>query len=102
MIIDVHYHIMPMINEERVVQTARHAFRAAEIMGININREQLIKKALETWPDPTGERLISSMDEAGIDLTVICSVDNSDNEGLTQEVIQKINRKNGSYRSEIS
>ncbi len=95
MIIDVHYHIMPIINKERVVQTAKHALRAAEIMGININPEKIIKKALETWPDPTGERLISSMDAAGIDLTVICSVDNSDTEGLTQEVIQKINKKMG-------
>ncbi|MDP7418201.1 MAG: hypothetical protein QF888_09435, partial [Desulfobacterales bacterium] len=64
MIIDVHYHIMPIINEERVVQTAKHALRAAQIMGININPEKLIKKALKTWPDPTGARLISSMDEA--------------------------------------
>ena len=98
MIIDVHYHIMPIINEKRVVLTAKHALRAAEIMGIKINPQELIKKALETWPDPTGERLIASMDEAGVDLTLICSVDNSDMEGLTQETIQYINKQMGDIR----
>ncbi len=98
MIIDVHYHIMPIINEQRVVLTAKHAIRAAEIMGIKINHEELIKKALETWPDPTGERLIASMDEAGVDLTLICSVDNSDMEGLTPETIQYINKQMGDIR----
>ena len=98
MIIDVHYHIMPIINEKRVVLTAKHALRAAEIMGIKINPQELIKKALETWPDPTGERLIASMDEAGVDLTLICSVDNSDMEGLTPETIQYINKQMGDIR----
>ena len=44
MIIDVHYHIMPIINEKRVAITAKHAIRAAEIMGIKINPEELIKR----------------------------------------------------------
>ena len=98
MIIDVHYHIMPIINEKRVALTAKHALRAAEIMGIKITPQELIKKALETWPDPTGERLIASMDEAGVDLTLICSVDNSDMEGLTPETIQYINKQMGDIR----
>jgi len=98
MIIDVHYHLMPIINEQRVAHTAKHAIRAAEIMGIKINPEELIKKARETWPDPTGERLIASMDEAGIDMTLICSVDNSDMEGLTPETMQYINKQIGDIR----
>ena len=98
MIIDVHYHIMPIINEQRVALTAKHAIRAAEIMGIKVNPQELIKKALETWPDPTGERLIASMDEAGVDLTLICSVDNSDMEGLTPETMQYINKQMGDIR----
>ncbi len=98
MIIDVHYHIMPIIKEQRVALTAKHAIRAAEIMGIKIDPQELIKKALETWPDPTGERLIASMDEAGVDLTLICSVDNSDMKGLTPETIQYINKQMGDIR----
>ena len=70
-IIDVHYHLMPVVNEEIAARTAKYAIRAAEIMGKPVDAEAIIKKALETWADPTGERLISLMDDSGIDVTVI-------------------------------
>ena len=95
MIIDVHYHYMPMVNEQMVAFTAQHAIRAAEIMGKPVDPEAVIKKALETWPDPTGERLIAFMDEVGIDITMICMVDNSNAEGLNQKVMQQANKHLG-------
>ncbi|MCP4667905.1 MAG: hypothetical protein GY849_16270, partial [Deltaproteobacteria bacterium] len=36
MIIDVHSHLMPVVTEEIAAYTARHAIRAAEIMGKNM------------------------------------------------------------------
>jgi uncharacterized protein len=91
MIIDIHYHLMPVVTEEMAARFAEHALRAAEIMGKNITREAILKKALETWADPTGERLIALMEEAGIDVTVICMVDDANVPHLTPERIQKAN-----------
>jgi predicted TIM-barrel fold metal-dependent hydrolase len=92
MIIDIHYHLMPAVTEAMAARFAEHAVRAAEIMGKNITREAILKKALETWADPTGERLIALMEEAGIDVTVICMVDDANVPHLTPEKIQKANR----------
>jgi uncharacterized protein len=92
MIIDTHYHLMPVVPEEVAKHFAEHAARAARIMGKTITYEAILKKALETWADPTGERLIALMEEAGIDLTVICMVDDARVPHLTPERIQKANR----------
>ena len=92
MIIDVHYHLMPVVTEEMAAHTASHAIRAAEIMGKNMAPETIIKKALETWADPTGDRLIELMDESGIDLTVICMVDNASIPQLKPEMVQRGNK----------
>jgi uncharacterized protein len=92
MIIDTHYHLMPVVTEEMAASMAKYAMGAARIMGKRITPEAIIKKALETWADPTGERLIALMDEAGIDLTVICMVDHAGIPQLTPERIQKANR----------
>jgi len=92
MIVDVHYHLMPQVTETRVKLTIRHALRAAEIMGRDADPEALIKKALATWEDPTGERLVAFMDETGIDLTLICQVDNVDNPAVTEKGTMQANR----------
>ena len=92
MVIDVHYHLMPRVTEKIVALSARYAIRAAEIMGKGLTPEAIKKKAFETWGDPTGERLIASMEEAGIDLTVICMVDDAGNSRLTAEAIQRGNK----------
>jgi predicted TIM-barrel fold metal-dependent hydrolase len=99
MIIDVHCHLMPVMNEEIATHTARHAIRAAEIMGKSVSPETIIQKALETWADPTGERLIGLMDESGIDVTVICMVDNAGIPGVKPESIQRANRVLGDIAS---
>jgi uncharacterized protein len=95
MIIDVHYHWMPSISEKAASRLADHAFRAAGIMGKDIDLETLKKRAMETWADPSGERLISSMEESGVDLTVICIVDNAGVKQATVELIQKANSMTG-------
>jgi len=95
MIIDVHYHFMPQVNEARVRMTIRHALRAAEIMGREVDPEALVKKALDTWGDPTGERLVAFMDETGIDTTVICQVDNVDNPLANEQAVMEANRLMG-------
>jgi uncharacterized protein len=92
MIIDSHYHLMPVVPEAVARHFAAHAARAARIMGKQIGVEEIVKKALEQWADPTGERLIALMDESGIDLTVICMVDDARVPRLTPERTQKANK----------
>jgi predicted TIM-barrel fold metal-dependent hydrolase len=92
MIIDIHYHLMPVVPQGVATRFAEHVARAATIMGKTITPETIVQTALETWADPTGERLIALMEEAGIDLTVICMVDDAGVPHLTPERIQKANR----------
>jgi predicted TIM-barrel fold metal-dependent hydrolase len=92
MIIDAHYHLMPRVNRETAEHLAEHAVRAARIMGRAVDPEAMVQKALETWPDPAGDRLMTVMESAGIDVTVICMVDDVRNQQLTAEGIQKGNR----------
>ena len=92
MIVDVHYHLMPAVNKPIVEHLSKFVFQAATAMGKTVSIEEIEKRAFETWPDPTGERLISDMDKAGIDFTVICMVDNASNEALTPEMIQRANK----------
>ena len=95
MIIDIHYHLMPQVNESAAMRLAKHALKAANIMGKDFNLETIKKKAFETWADPTGEKLIASMEESGIDLTVICIVDNAGVKEATVELIQNANKLAG-------
>jgi len=92
MIVDVHYHLISAMTEERLKDAMVHPIRAARIMGREIDRKDLMKKAAETWVDPTGEKLITSMEDSGIDFTCICFVDNADNELLTPEITQEQNK----------
>jgi len=91
MIIDVHYHLMVKVNRMVVEMLVRDPIHAAKVMGKDISPEALIKRALETWGDPNGEHLIASMDEAGIDITCICMVDNASVQKFTPEMAQKGN-----------
>lgn len=92
MIIDVHYHLIPMLPEEMIEDVVEDPIRALKIMGKEIDRDALIKKASEKFADPTGEGLLASMEEAGIDFTCICAVDNAENEFLTEELAQTQNQ----------
>jgi predicted TIM-barrel fold metal-dependent hydrolase len=86
MIVDVHYHLIPVLPEDLAEHLVEDPLRAARIMGRKADRETMIKQALESWPDPTGEKLLASMEEAGIDFTCICAVDDAANEMLTPEL----------------
>ena len=86
MIVDVHYHLIPMLPDEMIEHLLEDPIRTLKIMGKEIDHDDLVKKASEKYADPTGEKLLASMDEAGIDFTCICAVDNADNEFLTAEL----------------
>ncbi|MDY6842474.1 MAG: amidohydrolase family protein [Thermodesulfobacteriota bacterium] len=92
MIIDVHYHFIRELSEHTLANLIKYSLHAAKIMGRDIDPNRLMKKAIETWLDPTGENLIASMDEAGIDITVICLVDNIDNPQYSYETMQEGNK----------
>lgn len=92
MIIDVHYHLFPKLSEKMVRNLAGWAIRLAKAMGKAVDPEAVIKKAMATWPDPTGERLMGIMEDAGIDLTLICMVDNAAIALLKPENMQRGNK----------
>ena len=100
MIVDVHYHLIPMLPEEMLEHMVEAPMWAAKAMGKNIDKETLIKRAAETYADPTGERLIASMEESGIDFTCICAVDNAENELLTFDLAQAQNQVVGRIAQE--
>jgi uncharacterized protein len=92
MIIDVHYHLFPKLSEKLVRHLAQTVLRTARGMGQKVDAEAVVQKALKTWPDPSGEHLLAVMEEAGIDLTLICMVDNAAIAALKAENMQKGNR----------
>jgi len=92
MIIDVHYHLFPKLSEAMCRNLAQSAVRQAWEMGIPVDPEELIQKALKTWPDPDGEGVLAVMEDAGIDLTLICMVDNANITRIKPENIQRGNK----------
>jgi predicted TIM-barrel fold metal-dependent hydrolase len=101
MIIDVHYHLFPKLSERIVRNLAQSAIHQAKEMGIEVDPEKLIKKVSGTWPDPSGEGVLAIMEDAGIDLTLICMVDNAnfpqlkpENQQRGNKIIGDIARKN--------
>ena len=92
MIVDVHYHLIPMLPEELIEHIIEAPLWAVKIMGKDIDKETLKKRAAEKYADPTGEGLLASMEEAGIDFTCICAVDNADTEALTTDMAQTQNQ----------
>jgi len=97
MIIDVHYHLIPYsMTAERISMLIEEPLRIAKIMGIEAHKEGLIERAQQLWGDQDGTKMIKIMDEAGIDFTIICNVDNSTIEGATVEKVQEINKRVGS------
>lgn len=95
MIIDVHYHLFPKLSENMCRNLARSAIHMAEELKIPVNPEELIKKVSTTWPDPNGEGVLSIMEDAGIDLTLICMVDNANITQIKPENVQRGNKTIG-------
>ncbi len=92
MIIDVHYHLFPKVSEVMARDLTRSAIRQAEAMGLDVDPEVLVQKVLATWPDPSGEGVLAVMEESGIDLTLICMVDNANIIRLRPENMQRGNK----------
>ncbi len=92
MIVDVHYHMIPMMPEEMIESVLEDPARMARVMGRDVDHASLVAKAKAMWGDPDGEKLIQSMAEEGVDFTVICAVDNADNAVFTTELVSWQNR----------
>ena len=92
MIIDMHYHQIPMMPEELIPHTLEDPIRAAKLIGLDVDIGQLTAKAKAYWSDPDGEKLLAAMDEAGIDFTVICAVDNATSDVFTEELVRFTNQ----------
>jgi uncharacterized protein len=90
-IIDIHYHLVPTYSEEAARKLAAGILRHARAMGRKLDEAMVIRSCMETFADPIGEKLIAHMEEAGIDLTVICAVDNVD-DGAPADKIQAYNK----------
>ena len=95
MIVDVHYHMIPMMPEEMIESLLKDPIRMARVMGREIPHASLLERAKALWGDPEGEKLIQSMDEEGIDFSVICAVDNAANEVFTPELVEWQNQTVG-------
>ena len=92
MIVDVHYHMIPMMPEEMIEGVLEDPIRMLRIMGRKVDLPALLEKARAMWGDPEGDKLIASMEEEGVDFTVICAVDNADNEVFTPELVEWQNK----------
>jgi predicted TIM-barrel fold metal-dependent hydrolase len=95
MIVDVHYHMIPMMPEEMIDSVLHDPIRMAKVMGQQIDHAALFDKAKALWGDPEGDKLIQSMDEEGVDFTVICGVDNAENPVFTSELVEWQNKTVG-------
>jgi len=92
MIIDVHYHLFAKLSESMVRNLAKSAIHQAKELKIEVDPEKLIKKVAGTWADPSGEGVLAIMEDAGIDLTLICMVDNADITQIKSENMQRGNK----------
>jgi predicted TIM-barrel fold metal-dependent hydrolase len=92
MIVDVHYHLIPVFPEAAARVWVEPLFHAATALGKKVSKEELVKTMVETIPDPTGEQLLVSMEESGVDFTCICAMDDAGNEMFTPEIAQTQNR----------
>jgi uncharacterized protein len=92
MIVDVHYHMIPMMPEEMIDSLLEDPIRVGRIMGKEVDHGTLVERAKALWGDPEGEKLLQSMEEAGIDFTVVCAVDNAESEVFTSELVEWQNR----------
>ena len=95
MIVDVHYHMIPMMPEEMIEKVLDDPIRMAKVMGKQIDHASLFEKAKAMWGDPEGDKLIKSIEQEGVDFTVICAVDNADNEVFTAELVEWQNKTVG-------
>ncbi|MBN1382898.1 MAG: amidohydrolase family protein [Deltaproteobacteria bacterium] len=92
MIVDVHYHNIINMSEKAARANLPLMIHIAQEMGVEADPESLVKTAMETWGNPTGEKLIETMDVGGIDVTVAVSADDYSNPVYTIEGVKRSNR----------
>jgi predicted TIM-barrel fold metal-dependent hydrolase len=81
--------------EKMIERVLDDPIRMAKVMGKEVDPASLFEKAKAMWGDPEGDKLIRSMDEEGVDFTLICAVDNADNEVFTTELVEWQNKTVG-------
>ncbi len=91
-VVDVHYHLMPLIPDDALEVLVEDPIRATKTMGKKVERAEFLRRAKEGWPDPDGERLLRLMEEEGVDFTVICAVDNAASPMFTPELVSMQNQ----------
>ncbi|MFX1374463.1 MAG: amidohydrolase family protein [Promethearchaeota archaeon] len=94
MIVDVHYHLIPgHYKRENAQGMVPEILKIAKVLGKKISEDLIIERCSELYGDRDGKKLIKLMDGAEIDFTVVCHVDNVDNELLTSERTQLANKR---------
>ncbi len=96
MIIDAHCHPFfgdDMDNEAMLGFMARMFCAISERMGRPMDRETFIRRAKELQSDPSGESLIASMDEAGIDACIMLMVAMGEHGNDENKIAGEISRR---------
>lgn len=96
MIIDAHHHMIPVMLDEKTVSREAEIRYAtygpgARSQSIDISIEEIKRRFSSYGPDPHGEKLLARMAGSGIDMTILCVVDNVDL-GLSDDQILANNR----------
>lgn len=89
MIINTHYHQILSVSDEMIKAILPDCIHFSKIVYKHVDQASLISKAKDVWPDPDGQKLISGMDEGGVDFTIICGVDHIE---VPAETVQKENK----------
>lgn len=101
-IVDIHSHLWA---EDWLPEAYWDAFvdiavRENEKKGKTVNPERIRESYLPTYWDPTGEKLLERMDEAGIDHQLVFGVDFGLALGAPEVPIQEVNRRLAEFRDE--
>ncbi|WP_265112084.1 amidohydrolase family protein [Halosolutus halophilus] len=101
-IIDVHSHLWAedWLPERFWEAFVNIAVRQNEKKGKSVDPERIRESYLPTYWDPTGERLLQRMDEAGIDHQVVFGVDFGLALGEPETPIEEVNRTIADFRDE--
>jgi len=79
MIIDAHYHLRTDdtgLTEEAIEWRVNWLADLSAKMGVRVSPDKIRRQVVDTLVDPEGEQLLRWMDDNGIDVVVVCAVDN--------------------------
>jgi len=97
LIIDVHYHFIPLPVDEKIAEEAIKLMAAgwlvhAERAGVKRTLDDVVPAYRDYLDDIECDKLVKRMDGSGIDVTAICVVDNAER-GTDDEHIMRINQQ---------